>query len=310
VNHTAMRCLSRAVVGLSVLGSACGAVPTVNIGGDVQMPMLALGTYRGSLTTCTVQEGVQQWLSLGGRHIDTALDYGTQPDVGWALTNSSVPRSEIFITTKIPGPVGFLNATLMTETALRELGTDYIDLMLIHYPCPNISDFPDKCGSEGHLERLETWKGLALQQSVGKIRAVGVSNFNTEHYAELAQIGARPAVNQVEWHLGYHNETLLGASEAAGIHLEAWGSLSGPTTGRNPGVSLGDARLEQVAARYNVSTAQVALRWSVHKGVTPVTATCSQAHALGDLGAFGFDLSADDVAYLDSLTAETTPIVV
>ena len=232
---------------------------------------------------------MEQWLRLGGRHMDTAFDYGTQPDVGCALNNSSVQRSEIFITTKIPGPVGFTIATLMTENALRELGTDYIDLMLIHYPCANLSDFPDRCRSEGRLQSLATWEGLA-PALVGEDPSSG-----REQLQQRALRGARgdrraASCNQVEWHLGYHNETLLGVSQSSCIHLEAWGSVSGPTTERHPGVSLGDARLQEVAALYNASTAQVTLRWSVDKGVTPVTATCSQAHALGNLGAFGFDL--------------------
>eukprot|EP00413_Alexandrium_margalefii_P047889 CAMPEP_0204585848 /NCGR_PEP_ID=MMETSP0661-20131031/47153_1 /ASSEMBLY_ACC=CAM_ASM_000606 /TAXON_ID=109239 /ORGANISM="Alexandrium margalefi, Strain AMGDE01CS-322" /LENGTH=310 /DNA_ID=CAMNT_0051595435 /DNA_START=79 /DNA_END=1011 /DNA_ORIENTATION=- len=298
---SSLRCRLACV--LCWLCGSLGSVPEALIAPGVSMPMLALGTARVSLTGCSVQEAVEQWLALGGRHIDTAFDYGTQPDVGRALKATAVERREIFVTTKVPGPIGKREVMdLITKTSLPQLGLDYVDLVLIHFPCKPKSEFPDKCGrQEWHTERLATWEGLAELRSAGKIRAVGVSNYNTEHVAELAEAGARPAVNQVEWHLGYHNETLLAAMKTAGVHLEAWGSLSGPTTGRNPGVSLGDARLRAVAARYNASTAQVALRWSVQKGVAPVTASCSRSHVLGDLAAFDFTLSEDDVARLDSL---------
>jgi len=291
------------LLGLWGLRCCFGAVPSVTIIPGIEMPMLALGTARVSLAECTVQQAVQQWLELGGRHIDTAFDYGTQPDVGAALKVTSVPRKDIFVTTKVPGPIGKKEVMdLIQNTSLPQLGLDYIDLVLIHFPCKKGSEFPDKCGrDEWHNERLATWDGLAELQSAGLIRAIGVSNYNTEHIAELLEVGGPPAVNQVEWHLGYHNETLLTHMKASGVALEAWGCLSGPTTGRNPGVSLSDKRLKAVAQRYNVSTAQLALRWSVQKGVTPVTATCSRDHALSDLNAFSFNISGQDLRLLDAL---------
>merc|ERR1712187_1051992 len=108
---------------------------------------------------------------------------------------------------------------------------------------------------------------------------------------ELTQEGFHPAVNQVQWHLGYHNDTFLAEMGKLGVKVEAWAPLAGPTKSHSiPGVSVNDARLQAVASRYNASTAQVALQWSVKKGVTPVTATCVKEHAEGDLVAFDFDL--------------------
>merc|ERR1711879_171536 len=117
-------------------------------------------------------------------------------------------------------------------------------------------------------------------------------------------------MGQVQWHLGYHNDTFLEEMHKLGVKVEAWASLAGPTKSHNiPGVSLGDERLKAVAARYNVSTAQVALQWSVRKGVTPVTATCVEDHAIADLEAFNFNLSSHDLSYLDSLKENGTSIV-
>eukprot|EP00429_Kryptoperidinium_foliaceum_P066183 CAMPEP_0176063428 /NCGR_PEP_ID=MMETSP0120_2-20121206/31634_1 /TAXON_ID=160619 /ORGANISM="Kryptoperidinium foliaceum, Strain CCMP 1326" /LENGTH=310 /DNA_ID=CAMNT_0017397001 /DNA_START=52 /DNA_END=984 /DNA_ORIENTATION=- len=287
-----------------LLGGALATadVPSVDIGDGVQMPMLAFGTYRGSLRTCTVTEATKQWLDLGGRHVDTAFDYYTQPDVGAALKASSVPRQQLFITTKVPGPIGAQAVKdMIVNVSLPQLGLDYLDLVLIHFPCLEKKLFPNKCREKEAEERLDTWHGLVELKKAGKIRAIGVSNFDADQLATLAEAsGVTPAVNQVEWHLGYHNETLLAAMKSRGVVLEAWGSLTGPTAA-NPGVALDDPRLKEIAQRYSAATPQVALRWSALKGVVPITATCSAAHVQSDIDAFAIQISADDLAALDSL---------
>lgn len=277
-------------------------VPTVKINPGVEMPMIAFGTAKTSLSACSVQDGVEQWLRLGGRHIDTADDYGTQPDVGKALKATSVPRKDIFVTTKIPGPIGKANVTdKILHTALPQLGLDYIDLVLIHFPCKGAS--MTGCGKQWAAERKDTWEGLTALRKEGKIRAVGVSNYDSDQVDEIfAAFQEYPAVNQVQYHLAYHNDTLLKHMKDVGTVLEAWASLGGPTVhGKEPVISLGDARLKEVAARYGASTAQVVFRWETQKGVVPVTATCNSAHASGDLSAFSFKLSDADVALLDGL---------
>jgi len=290
---------------------AAATVPTVTISPNIEMPMLAFGTAGTSFKgECTVQDAVEQWLHLGGRHIDTADDYGTQPDVGRALKASDVARKDIFITTKIPGPIGSKNATdKILNTALPQLGVDYIDLVLIHFPCqlPAMTG----CGSQFKAERLDTFKALVQLRKAGKIRAVGVSNYDADEVDEIKQeFGEAPAVNQVQYHLASHDDTLLKHMNDVGTVLEAWASLGGPTVhGRKPTISLGDARLKAVAARYNMSTAQVVFRWETQKGVVPVTATCSKDHALGDMNAFAFKLSDADLSYLDALTPAEQTIV-
>jgi len=288
----------KAALGFAAIGGA--TVPSVTIYPNVEMPMIAFGTARTSLTSCSVQDGVEQWLRLGGRHIDTADDYGTQPDVGRALKASGVPREELFVTTKIPGPIGRANVTdKILHTALPQLGVDYIDLVLVHFPCKNFMG----CGSQEAAERLDTWEGLRELRRRGKIRAVGVSNYDVEQVEEIAKkFSEYPAVNQVQYHLAYHNDTLLRHMKAVGTVLEAWASLGGPTVhGRTPTISLGDPRLKKVAERYNASTAQVVFRWETQKGVVPVTATCSEEHAISDLGAFFFKLEDADITLLDAL---------
>eukprot|EP00928_Gymnodinium_smaydae_P042940 TRINITY_DN28872_c0_g1_i1.p1 TRINITY_DN28872_c0_g1~~TRINITY_DN28872_c0_g1_i1.p1 ORF type:complete len:331 (-),score=64.82 TRINITY_DN28872_c0_g1_i1:93-1022(-) len=278
-------------------------VPTVKISPDVDMPMIAFGTARTSLPACSVQQGVELWLKAGGRHIDTADDYGTQPDVGRALKASGVPREDIFLTTKIPGPIG-KDAVIdkILHTALPQLGLSYIDLVLVHFPCKNMSDFPNRCGSKQREERLDTWSGLRQLREQGKIRAIGVSNFLAEQVHEIVEeFGEAPAVNQVQWHLAYHNETLLSAMKSAGTTLEAWASLAGPTSHGAPAVSLGDERLKAIASRYGASAGQIALRWETQRGVVPVTATCNPEHAREDLESFGVQLSDADLELLTAM---------
>jgi len=277
-------------------------VPSIKIVGDIDMPMLACGSAKTSYTSCTVQAGVEQWLRLGGRHIDTADDYTTQPDVGRAIKSSGVPRKELFITTKIPGPIG--KAAVMDKilnTALPELGLDYIDLVLIHFPCAVPAMIG--CGKDQAAERKDTWAGLVELRKQGKIRALGVSNYDIDQVNEIKEAFAEaPAVNQVQYHLAYHNDTLRQQMKDAGTVLEAWAALGGPTVhGKKPTISLGDARLKKVADKYKVSTAQLVFRWETQKGVVPVTATCSEAHATGDLEAFAAKLDDADIAHLDSL---------
>eukprot|EP00438_Fugacium_kawagutii_P000346 Skav204707 [mRNA] locus=scaffold3332:51063:51989:- [translate_table: standard] len=297
--------LARATTALLLLPAVSAvAVPDVEISHGVQMPMIAFGTYRGSLSSCSVVEGVQQWLQLGGRHIDTAHDYGTEPDVGEALKKSDVKREDIFITTKIPGPIGgaAVQQMVLNET-LPNLGIDYVDLLLIHFPCLDMKDFPNACGSKLRKERLDTWHGITELRKQGKVRAIGVSNYLAEQVKEVIdEFQESPAVNQVQWHPAHHNETLRSAMHSYGVVLEAWASLGGATAS-GASISLGDKRLQEVAGRYGMSTAQVVLRWETQRGVVPVTATCSKDHAVGDLSSFNFTLSEKDLEYLDSLKA-------
>lgn len=296
---------------------ATASVPSTRIHPGIDMPMMAFGSASTSFKgVCTVQDGVEQWLQLGGRHIDTADDYGTQPDVGRALKASGVPRKDIFITTKIPGPIGAKAATdKILNTALKQLQVDYLDLVLIHFPCKVPAMVG--CGSAQKAERLDTFKGLQELRKAGKIRAIGVSNYDTAQVHEITEeFGEPPAVNQVQYHLAYHNDTLLQAMKDAGTVLEAWAPLGGPTVhGREPSIPLSDARLQQLADRYStpskkVSTAQVVLKWENTKGVVPVTATCNKAHAMGDLDAFDLKLSSADMDLLDKLMPELASNVI
>lgn len=290
--------------------SSSADVPEVEIAPGVSMPMLAFGTMQSTLHGCSVQDAVKMWLKLGGRHLDMSKIYGTEKEVGQALKAAGVPRHELFLTAKIEGPIGY--ARTLEQVAkydLADIGVTYFDLLLIHTPCPHMEDFPNKCGPKGSPERLDTWRALEHLKATGRARAIGVSNFDMDELQQLYDAGYNVSVNQVQWHLGYHDDALLRGARAHGTHLEAWASMASPSprySVMKAGIGLGDARMKTVAARYNASTAQVALQWSVKVGVTPVTGTCSERHARSDLESFDFELSSADVAYLNGLAVDDT----
>merc|ERR1719401_3381903 len=143
----------------------------------------------------------------------------------------------------------------------------------------------------------------------GVIRAAGVGNYDSAQLAEFVGKAPEeiPAVNQVQWHLGYHDEHLFQTMQSMNITMMAWGALGTftPNMWGTGGVQMDDPRLKEMATKYGISTAQVALRWQIQRGVAPVTSTCNERHALQDLTAFADKLKEDDVTYLDSLKVKS-----
>lgn len=286
--------------------------PTVPIAPGVDMPMLILGTSVPKMKTydnCSVQDAVENWFKVGGRHVLTCVGscYESEPQIGKAWRASNLSRKDIFITTMIPEPVEKEKVIDMIQNeSMKNLGVDYIDLVLIKRACVPREpgpEYPDKCGNDSKPLRLATWQGLMELRRMGKIRAAGVSNYNTEHIAEILSLGERPAVNQVEWHLGFHDDALLATMRKWNITMEGYGVLSGPTASLygNAGVPLHDPRVSAVAQRYNVSPAKLVLQWVIGKGIAPITSTCNKSHAMDDFTAFNLTLDAKDIAYLDDL---------
>jgi len=276
---------------------------------EMQMPMLAFGTGD---THCAPDcaSAVSEALRLGFRHIDTAYEYGSQKAVAAGIQVSGVPRSEIFITTKIPGPVGTERAAELLRQGLRELNTSYIDLLLMHYPCDTSYPDPrDACnGTDGMAARLETWRAMEAMKTTGLVRHIGVSNYHVRHLEHLLAPGnnvSAPFVNQVEWHLGWHDEELFNYSKPFGIQVQAYSALGGggTSTGHNGGIALDDPIVVSIARKHGVSIAQVALRWSLDRGVAIITATTKPSHMQSDLDIYKFSLSAEEVRSLDKLRA-------
>jgi len=203
---------------------------------------------------------------------------------------------------------------MVRDEAIPALGGGPIDLVLVHWPCPgyyhgaNWSSCCNCSGSEGLSERLDTWRALEELRASGEVRAAGVSNFDTDQLegmrAAAASEGraANLSVNQVEWHLGYHDEPLLAYCRAAGITLQAYSPLGGPAGSHPSPEVLHSPAVTTAAGAHNVSVYQVALRWSLQRGVPLVTSTSSEAHMEADLSPlYGFSLSDEEMAALDRL---------
>ena len=219
----------------------------VELTSGARMPLLGLGTWqargRGAM------EAVRHALSVGYRHVDTATMYGNEREIGQALAASGVPRAELFLTTKLPqGNTGRERATL--EESLADLGVDYVDLWLIHWP-------------PGGRARPDVWERLLDLQADGLAGDVGVSNYSLRQIDELEHATGRlPAVNQIEWSPSLFERNVLEGHRARGVQLEGYSPLRT--------MNLRDRRLVEIAQRHGVTPAQVVLRWHVEHRIVAI----------------------------------------
>ncbi|MFI2856113.1 aldo/keto reductase [Paenibacillus sp. JSM ZJ436] len=252
--------------------------PTLRDG--VQMPWLGLGVYK-SKEGEEVIHAVKSAIAAGYRSIDTAAIYGNEEGVGQAIRECGVPREELFITTKVWNDDQGYEATLQAcETSLKKLGLDYVDLYLIHWP--------------GKDKYKETWKALIYLQEQGLVRSIGVSNFQIHHLRDIIEdSGVVPTVNQVELHPLNSQKELLQYCQEQGIVLEAWSPLM---QGR-----LDHPVITELAAKYSKTPAQIILRWDLQHGIIVIPKSVKEHRIRENGDIFDFELSAEDLAQLDSL---------
>ncbi|TPW78297.1 aldo/keto reductase [Schumannella sp. 10F1B-5-1] len=224
-------------------------------------------------------------LDLGYRLIDTALRYENEAEVGAAVRRSSVPRSEIVVTSKLAGRHhGAAEAREGVAQSLKNLGLEQIDLFLIHWPLPKQGKYVD------------TWKTLVELRDEGLLRSIGVSNFTPENLEKIIDAtGVTPAVNQVELHPAFIQSELRAAHDELGIVTEAWSPL-----GRGTGL-LDEPVIRELAEKNGVTTGQVVLRWHVQQGIVPIPMSSNPARRAANLELGGFSLSDDEVAAISEL---------
>jgi 2,5-diketo-D-gluconate reductase A len=244
-------------------------VPVVRIGDGIDMPMVGFGTWQ--LGGRQAYDAVRFALETGYRHIDTATMYGNEAEVGRALRDSGLDRREVFITTKLPpGRFGQERATL-TES-LRALGTDYVDLWLIHWP--------PRHGSQS----VPAWREFVELRAEGLSRAVGVSNYSPEEIDDLiAATGETPAVDQVSWSPSRHDPDLLAALRKRGIVVEGYSPLKG--------TRLRDRTLREIADAHGVTSAQVVLRWHLQLGIIVIPRSSRTERIASNFDLFDFSLT-------------------
>lgn len=256
----------------------------ISLGEGVEIPRLGLGVFR-SASGDETRRAVSWALELGYRHIDTARIYGNEADVGAAIRESGLPREDIFITTKLWNTDhGRERALRAVDESLEMLGVDQLDLFLIHWPVEDL--------------RNETWNALQKVLELGKVRALGVSNFMIHHLEELiAYTSIVPAVNQVELSPFLTQNELVRFCRGKDIELEAYSPLT-------KGLRLDDPTVSEIASRVGKTAAQVMIRWSLQRGFVVLPKSVRRERIAENADVYDFVLTADDMGMLDGLNED------
>jgi 2,5-diketo-D-gluconate reductase A len=256
--------------------------PTVTLNNGQQIPQLGLGVYK--LETDIAEGLIHQAIEAGYRRIDTASFYGNEAEVGAGVRTSGLAREELFVTTKIWNEDQGYDRTLAAiDESLSRLNIDYIDMLLIHWPKPEQDLY------------LETWLAFEKALAAGKLRGIGVSNFQPHHLERLLAAGGTvPALNQVELHPGLQQVQVRAFNAKHGIATEAWSPLARGRFDENEQVL-------SIAQKHGKSPAQVIIRWHIELGnlVIPKTATVSRLTE--NISVFDFKLDSEDMNKIASL---------
>lgn len=254
---------------------------TVTLNNGVGMPQIGYGVYQVDPAEC--ERCVSDALSVGYRMIDTAQAYNNEDGVGAAVKKSGIARDELFLVSKVwISNYGYEKAKASIDESLRKLGTDYIDLMLLHQP------FCDRYGA---------YRALETAYKEGKLRAIGVSNFYPDHFIDLASnMEIAPAVNQVETHVFDQQIEAQKYMKEFGTHMMAWAPLA---EGRNGFFT--NPVLEEIGKKYGKSVAQVALRWLLQRDVIIIPKSTHVERMQQNIDILDFDLSKEDMEAISKL---------
>jgi 2,5-diketo-D-gluconate reductase A len=257
-------------------------VPSVVLSDGARIPQLGLGVYK--VADDEARTVVATALELGYRHVDTASFYGNEVGVGQAIRASDVPRDDVFVTTKVWNTEQGYDETLRAfDASLDRLGTDHVDLYLIHWPAPTQDRYVD------------TWRALERIAEEGRARSIGVSNFQVHHLERLlGETSVVPVIDQVEAHPWLQQHELREFCAARGIAVEAWSPLA-------RGRVLDDAVIGRVAAKHGVEPAQAVIRWHLQQGLVVIPKTVNALRLRSNLDVFGFELDDDDLAAIAAL---------
>lgn len=255
-----------------------------------QMPMLGLGTFRVE-NDDTCKEAVKHAIESGYRSIDTAKVYGNEEQVGQGikegLESTGLNREDIFVTSKLFfEDFGRENVAQAYETSIQKLGLDYLDLYLVHWPGTN------------EAVMIDTWKGMEDLYKDNKVKNIGVSNFNPDHFeALLAQVSIKPVINQVEFHPYFTQEKLRKYLEAQNIYMESWSPFMNAQI-------LNDETLNEIGKEVNKSAAQVIIKWNMQHNVVVIPKSVTSSRIEENIDVFDFELSAEQMKRIDDLNKD------
>lgn len=256
-------------------------IPTLTLNTKDTMPLLGLGVYKATAPD-EVETAIANALERGYRLIDTASVYKNEEGVGRAIRSSSIPRNDLFITTKVWNTaqrIGDVDGAF--RRSLERLRLDYVDLYLVHWPVPGCY--------------LDTWRSLEKIYASGAAKAIGVSNFDIHQLEQLFQIsGIIPAVNQIEYHPLWDQSELRQYCQERGIAVQAYAPLA-------RGAYLNKDTLIQIGKKYNKDAAQVGLRWMVQKGISVIPKSSRPSRIASNADIFDFELNEIEMSAIDGL---------
>jgi 2,5-diketo-D-gluconate reductase A len=259
-------------------------VPRLALRGDTEIPQLGFGVFQ--VPPEDTADVVTRALETGYRHIDTAAAYGNEAEVGQAFHASGLDREDVFITTKcFNTDHGYEEAQRALKQSLEQLGLEYVDLYLIHWPVPAQDRY------------VETWKAFVELQAQGLIRSIGVSNFQPAHLRRIVEeTGVTPAVNQVELHPRLQQPGLRREHADLGILTEAWSPLA-------QGAVLDDPAITGIAEEHGVTPGQAVIRWHLQLGNVVIPKSVTPERIEQNFDVFGFHLSDAEMAAVEALDA-------
>lgn len=258
------------------------SVPTITLNNAVEIPQLGFGTFQ--IPPDESREATLAALETGYRHIDTAEMYGNEKEVGQAVLDSGLDRADVFVTSKLNNDAhGHDDALRAFDRTMAEIGLDYLDLFLIHWPLPGKGDF------------VETWKALEEIYRSGRTKAIGVSNFQPHHLRRLLENSeVVPAVNQIEAHPYLTQDDVRAFGAEHEIATEAWSPIA-------QGKVLDDPAINRIADRVGRTPAQVTLRWHIQRGDIIFPKSVTRKRVEENFALFDFDLSEGDIGEISAL---------
>jgi 2,5-diketo-D-gluconate reductase A len=262
------------------------SIETITLNNGIKMPILGFGTL--TLNGEVGERCVSDALSLGYRLLDTATIYGNEASVGAGIKLSGVKREELFVTSKVwVDDSGYEKTKTAFETSLNKLGLDYLDLYLIHRPRGDVKG---------------SWKAMEELYKEGKIRAIGVSNFEPHQLSDLISTNEiKPAVNQIETHAFFQQPHAHEVLKQSSVQMEAWSPFA---EGRN-GLFTHET-LASIGRKYNKTNAQVSLRWHYQRGIVAIPRTSQKAHMIENLDIFDFSLDESDMKTISGMDLNVT----
>jgi len=256
--------------------------PHVTFNDGHAIPQIGLGVWKA--TDETAATAVAAALGAGYRHIDTAAIYENESGVGTGMAQADVARADIFLTTKLWNEAQGFDSTLRAmDESLKRLGTDYVDLYLIHWPSAFRGKFVD------------TWKAMIRLREEGKARSIGVSNFEGDYIDQLiAETGVTPAINQIQLHPLFQQAAMREKNAKLGVITESWSPLGQGKLLDHPGLAA-------IAARHGKSVAQVIIRWHIELGLVVIPKSVTPSRIVENFAVFDFTLSDQDKAQIAAL---------